>query len=480
MPDTISTPLQTGETVKTGYTFVANGMQPYNVGETNAETIYELTENMYITGPISQLVNLILPKEATISVYDEEDNTVEDVSRKLNRMFAQPACNINTMIRAVISDLFLWGISIYNPVWQFDGNELVCTECTRLHPFTFSQTPQGKGQNQKYVYGRILHGIYYDTTDNRVHYWQKQGNNTVELPADCLYVVKDPSAQNPDGNSLILPTAPVVEFLAFAWNALGQQMFRTAAPVMFIKISNPLPDRTENGQFIEGDISYAQRILESWGKDTGFNVRDNMEIHTIDVKEGSLAKSAIELAAKAIGSYISPVGMLGENSSLIAGNSDASIRLINNNIQGWVNLIAQNIRDLPNYYLKHNGYPEGWHAEINIPSTTIEDNANKLARAQLLASTKTGTVNEIRELMGCEGISDDEMRELQSEWTIINPPSASPFSFTDKNTPAPSVYRTRNHLAHEATTSIDEEADELETKLVKAMNQYVKEQTQEP
>jgi len=170
---------------------------------------------------------------------------------------------------------------------------------------------------------------------------------------------------------------------------------------------------------MEGDITYAEKILKEWGKDTGFNVRDNMEIHTIDVKEGSLARSAIELAAKTIESYISPVGMLGENSSLIAGNSDASIRLINNHIQGWANMIKTAIRELPNYYLQHNGYPENWHAEINIPSVTIEDNTIRLNQAKLLAETKTGTVNEIRELLGREGISAEEIMQMRSEWEMV-------------------------------------------------------------
>ena len=413
-----------GETGKTGYTFVANGMQPYSVGETTAESVLEVAENMYIAGPVSQMVNLIISKPASISVYDDKDDVVEDVSRRLNRMFARQNCNLNTIIRAVVNDLFMWGISIWNPVWQFNGNELVCSECTRLHPFTFSEYPQG-GNPQKRIYGRLLKGIYYDMADNRVHYCQKQISTVAELPAEDLFIISDPTAQNPDGDSVIMPAIPVVNFLNFAWNALGQQMYRTAAPVMFIRITDPMPDRTVNGQFIEGDVSYAQGILEKWGKDTGFHVRDNMEVHTIDVKEGSLAKTTIELAEKTIESYISPVGMLGENSSLISGNSDASIRLINNHIQGWANMVKTAIRELPNYYLRHNGYPESWHAEINIPSVTIEDNDIKLSQAKLLASTQTGTINEVRELLGREGISAEEIAKMQDEWKQVTSAAAT-------------------------------------------------------
>lgn len=412
-------PINGGETSQVGYTFVANGLQPYTVGDTNAKSVFEVIENMYISGPISQMINLIISRNASISVYDENDDVVEDLSRKLNRMFMQPGVNLNTMIRATINDLFIWGISIWNPVWKWDATELKCMSLRHLHPFTFSEYPRGSQDTQHRTYGRLLKGIYYSTIDGKIHYHQRQGNDVVELNPDNIFVVCDPSSQNPDGDSVILPAIPIVDFCNFAWNALGQQMFRTAAPVMFIRITNPKPDSTVNGQFIEGDITYAEKILKDWGKDTGFQVRDNMEIHTIDVKEGSLARSAIEIAAKTIESYISPVGMLGENSSLISGNSDASIRLINNHIQGWANMIKTAIRALPNYYLQHNGYPETWHAEINIPTVTIEDNTIRLNQAKLLAETKTGTVNEIRELLGREGISAEEIAKMRTEWDLV-------------------------------------------------------------
>jgi len=418
MSPTKSSP-SSGTTNRIGYTFVANGLQPYSTKETNAKTIYELSENLYITGPVGQMINLIISRDASITVYDDKDDPVEDLSRKLNRMFSNRSCNLNGMIRTVINDLFIWGISIWNPVWSIEENELICTECRNLRPMTFYQKPEGGTSSDTRTYGRLLKGIYYSMVDNRIHYHQRQVNSVVELPIENLFVVTDPSSQNPDGTSVILPVAPIAEFLNFAWNALHQQMNRTAAPVMFIAISDPQPDRYIDGEFIEADTTYAKKILENWGKDTGFSLRDNMEVHTIDVKEGSLAKMAIQLAAQAIEGYISPVGMLGQDGSLISGNSDASIRLINNHIQGWVNMLKTSLRELPNYYLRHNGYPEEWHAEINIPMVTIEDNENRLAQAKLLAETRTGTVNEVRELLGREGISAEEITQMKKDWDLL-------------------------------------------------------------
>ncbi|HJJ36578.1 MAG TPA: hypothetical protein O0X27_05340 [Methanocorpusculum sp.] len=405
-------------TTETGYTFVSTFMQPFNVGCVDAESVYELQENMFIEGPIRQMVNLILSGPVSISVYDENDDVVEDVGRRLNRMFSTKECNLNAFTRAAVNDLYHWGIAIANPVWRIEDRELVCTALNRLHPYTFSRYPATIRTNTC-TCGRLLKGIYFDTIDRAVHYCQTQGTAVAEIPAKNLFVIRDPACQNPDGDSPIISIVPVARFLGFAWNAFGQQLYRTGAPIMFIRIANPRPETLVNGTVKEGDVSYAQKILQSWGKQTGFTVRDNMEIHTIDVKEGSIARTAIELVAESIQQFISPVGMLGQNGALISGNSDASLRLINNHIYGWITLLKNTLRELPNYYLRHNGYPDTWHADINLPMMSIEDSERKLAIAKLLAETKAGTVNEIRELCGLEGISTDEMDDMTAEWTRL-------------------------------------------------------------
>jgi len=63
------------------------------------------------------------------------------------------------------------------------------------------------------------------------------------------------------------------------------------------------------------------------------------------------------------------------------------LKLINSDVHGWVSLLTSHLRELPNYYLKANGYPEKWHAEITIATAAIEDRVQKLQEAQLLSST---------------------------------------------------------------------------------------------
>ena len=457
-----------GATAQTGYTFVSNFRQPYETSkDVSAGDVFEAMENLYVLGPIKQMANLILSGNITVSVYDDKDDVVEDVSRKLNRMFHAPGCNLTTMSRAALLDAIVWGTSVWNQVWEKDGNELVCKELNHLHSFTFSQQPTGNGDQQSKVYGRLLKGIYYDQTDRTMHYFQMQKTGTSELSKENLFVITDPSSRNPDGDSLVVPVIPIAQLINYAYNALGQQMFRSAAPLMFIRISNPRPDTMVNGELIEGDVSYAEQLLKHWGKDTGFQVRDNMEVHTIDVKEGSLAKVAIQLMSDAIQGYISPVGMLGKDGALISGNSDASLKIVNNYIQGWVSMLSSILRELPNYYLKHNGYPEEWHAEVTIPTITLEDSARKLSEAQLLASTQAGSVNEVRERLGLEGISTEEMDVIKDEWARVSKTAAAGmFGFTSHPEKIDNFSKRENEIIDETEQAVD--------KLNKNVNRAIK------
>ena len=110
--------------------------------------------------------------------------------------------------------------------------------------------------------------------------------------------------------------------------------------------------------------------------------------------------------------------MLGRDGSLIGGNTDSSLKLVNNNIRGWVSLLQENLRRLPNYYLRANHYPETWHAEVHIETSMVEDIASNREKAKMIFETKCGTVNEVRELLGLEGVSKEEMKEMMEEWKL--------------------------------------------------------------
>ena len=479
MPPTTQQPQSDGSTASVGYTFVSNGLTPYSYAGTTAKTLYEISDNLYVSGPIQQITNLALAGQVTITVYDGNGDEIGEATKRLNTMFDQPKCSLSHTARAALPDMLLWGPSIYNQVWTRENGELVCKELIRLHPYTFANPPSSGSVGSNLIYGRILQGIIYNTLDRTTHYYQTQtnGGSPVELPAESLFVMKDPADNYPDGESVIYSVAPIVAFLNYAWNTLGQQMFRTGAPLMFIKIENPQPAKVINGVAIESDVEYAQKILANWGKDTGYTLRSNFTLEKVEVKEGSLAITSVKLGSETITNYLNPAGMIGKEGTLISGNSNAQLKLLNNYIVGMITMLEHQLSELPNYYLKHNAFPSDYYATVTIQHTSIEDESINLQKAQLGATNRSLTVNEARKLLGFEPVNDEDIDKMNGEWErlAVAQAAASPFAFADRNSPTNQAYRVRNKIANEAISTIEDGTDEFERKTRGILRKYAAE-----
>lgn len=472
MPQTASIKSD-GTTVQTGYTFVSNGLSPYNYTGTTAKTLYEISDNLYVSGPIQQTTNLVLSGEVSTTVYDSNGDEVEEATKRVNTMFEQQKCSLTQVARAALPDMLLWGPSIYNQVWAREKGELVCKELVRLHPYTFAIAPSS-GIGSNLINGRVLKGIVYNTLDRTTHYYQSQmSGSPVELPLEALFVMKDPADNYPDGESVIYSIAPIVSFLDYAWNTLGQQMFRTGAPLMFIKIENPQPEKVINGNVIKGDVEYAQDILANWGKDTGYTLRSNFSLEKVEVKEGSLAISSIKMGTETITNYLNPTGMIGKEGTLISGSSNAQLRLLNNYILGLIRMLEHQLTALPMYYLKHNAFPKDYYAKVSIRHTVIEDEAVNIQKAQLGASNRSLTVNESRKLLGFEPVNDEDIDKMNADWEklAVAQVAASPFSFAEAS-PTVQAYRVRNRIASEAMTNIEEATEDFERETRGILRKY--------
>ena len=466
-----------GVTQASGFTFVSSVVEPYHVGDIDAKTIYELTNNLYVAGPVTQTANLVIAGGASIEVYDDNGDPVESVSRELNAMFSKPGCSLAEVARSSMFDVLNWGISLYNWVWERKNSKLVCSALTRIHPFNMAEPPAFGNTNV--TYGRLLRGIVYDRKERRTRYFHRSDTGApFEIPESDLLVVRDNSADYPDGKSTVYPIAPIVEFINYAWNTLGQQMYRTGAPIIFIKITDAKPERYQDGVRIPSDVEYAQEVAANWGKDTTFPLRDNFEIIQVSVNEGSLAVKSIDFAQQTIRDYLNPNGMIGKDGSLISGNSDASLRLLNNSIKGWIQLLETALSAIPNYYLQYNGYPSSYTAKVTIEHSVVEDWSRKLQTAQIGFNTKTMTVNEVRELLGREGLSDEELSKISEEWANVTPPANQPFNPFEAL--AHSDHPSRgNRAKHEAMydnsrSEIDRATDELMRSLRAALREEMK------
>lgn len=108
---------------------------------------------------------------------------------------------------------------------------------THLDATSF-ETPSPHGMmNYRYVEGRLLKGICYDTQEHQTEYWQTQPNGQViQIPIGRVLVVKDRRSRYVDGKSYLEGIVPTALQREHVRKNIMLQIRRAAAPAIGLRI----------------------------------------------------------------------------------------------------------------------------------------------------------------------------------------------------------------------------------------------------
>ena len=410
-----------------GIVWVSSNGVYYENPKIDYETIKDYIRNIYGADLTQKLKNLIFPEKCLIEVIDKNGEPDSALSERLTTMCEQPAVKLWLKLQTVFMDIAWWGPALLNPVWGWKGNEYWLFKLRRLPPESFYQAPPGV----QFVYSHILQGIILDPKTQEPRFYQTDIAIDAGNPKEItnVFMITDQTTGELAGRPHFLPIIPLIGMLNFCWTAQMQKINRVGAPPMMIKVIGGDQD----------DIDFAQKILNNWGKDFNYQLRENMELVDISIVDSDTALATIEALSKIISSFGSPSNMIAKDGTLIGGSSAAELELLNNYIRGWHILLCENSEKLLQPYLDANGYND-FRVKITIP-TPGADKADLWIR-QAAEGREAGvlTFNEIRDLLECDEI-DDEMREEilkeyvdkrrqeRATWisTIMNANSLDPF-----------------------------------------------------
>jgi ribosome-associated toxin RatA of RatAB toxin-antitoxin module len=233
-------------------------------------------------------------------------------------------------------------------------------------------------------------------------------------------------------------------------------MKRGAAPILFIKITNPQP-ACEANDFVS-DEDYANMILENWDKDTAFSLRSNMEI--IEYKyENTINLEIIEALYQHIIYTLNPASFFDDDSTRLGGSDKGKLELMAAFIGGIQAEIEQQLNDLINPFFQYNSFAPGYRAEVTIPRMNISSRELDLKEAELGAVHGFLTPNECRERAGAEGLDEDSFKQLVGEWSLLKSVTGSTQVSTAAKTAFPDV------VLRKDVPDADDLADSLETDL---------------
>jgi hypothetical protein len=219
---------------------------------------------------------------------------------------------------------------------------------------------------------------------------------------------------------------PIFEMLKYAWNTQMQQVNRTGAKILFIKVIDPQPASAKNGNV--SDVKYANKLLQKWGKDTAFQLRGNMELIDPGIKDDSNNLEIIDALNRMIIDYVTPTSLIAREGGGISGTERQREELLLKYITGVHTWLEDQFEMLLNRYLEYNEYKD-YTLQIHIPSPSIDRSEIELKQAVEGFKAKALTINEIRNRLGVDKLSEEEIEELLDYYTKVSPPKAGGFQF---------------------------------------------------
>lgn len=355
--------------------------------------------------------NLIFTDKSTYEVIDPKGEVDKELGQRITNMCEK--IQLWSKIELGYADgIFWYGIGVFNQFWDYEGSECILRELNYLPAYTF----RNAGGNQDLTYSEILPGITLDDK-KQIEFWQtNEIGVTNQLKTENIFWMKDPSSANLTGKSIMRPIIPILEMIKYSWATIMQYMNRVGAPIIFIKITDPQPASTRTGGV--SDVDYAIELLEKWGKNTGFILRENMEIIELNLKENSNNIETLEALNIMVIDYMTPSSFISHSTGQSLNDSSKSLEnFFYKFIKGIHTWLIEPVERLLQQYLDKNGF-EGYILNVHIPSPSVDQSEIKLKQAEVAINSPEPILskNEIRERLGAGTLDKTGLKDLVNEF----------------------------------------------------------------
>jgi hypothetical protein len=198
-----------------------------------------------------------------------------------------------------------------------------------------------------------------------------------------------------------------------------QKVNRVGAPILMIKVTAPQAAMQSNGNV--SDVDYAADIMQGWGKDTAFQLRENMEIVPLNLEDSDVAESVIGMLENKYIDYMTPMSFVaGKEGGLIGSPDKQRSEMLLRSIRSTHSWLENQFAMMLQRYLVGNGY-EGHTVYLHIPTPAPDRSDVLLKQAEIGAKTFALTPNELRNRFEADPMSDEELVELEEYWTRMTP-----------------------------------------------------------
>ena len=422
----------------------------YEVADVDTDTIEQITENVFVADIIPTLSNLIFTNKENLKILvtDPEGNEDEDLQETFKHIFK--TLQIWSKSVAGFGEVFKYGCAVYSPGWADKDGLYTLVELRHLPSYTF-RTASYSGSSK--TYSDLLPGI--TISDDKEIQFNQINEDSVVVQIDNAFLIKNPSSINLTGMSTLKPLVPIVKMLEFVWDKEMIQVNRVGSKILFIKINAPARD---------GDKEYAEDIIKNWDSNTGYVLRDNMEVLDPHIKDDSTNLEVSKALVDIVIGYVTPTSLISSNEGVLIGSSDTSrFNLLNQWVSGIHAYFEEQWEQLFRDWLEYNQF-EDYTVDIIFPKPVVDTSEIDIERAKVGMETGVLKFNEVRKFLGQSPVSEDEIKEITEMWDALKP-APSMFSADFEN--ADTIPLSKDE--RKVSGKLMDEADQLFDNIIEAL-----------
>lgn len=398
------------DTLSEGVVWVSSTGGFWKETDVTVEKLKKYSSNIYGDGVAIKQRNLIFPGKLEIKVLNDQNEKDPDLTTRVQQISKDT--KLNARIQQAWYDTFWYGLGIFNPVFQWVENEYLLTEIRHLPAWSFYQIPS----KQYSACNPLLQGVIL-TKDGEIEYWQIQSDSSgTPVQVRNIFTVQDPVISDLGGKPTVQSCVPVLGMLDYLWNAQMQRGRRVGSPLLFIRITDPKTSAQRAGKL--SDVEYAKLFLRKWGKDTGFTLRDNMELVDPHITDKADNLETINALNQMITEHFSPSSWIATSESRLGGSDTAGFDLMTAYVSGIHTWLEEGFEALFQPWLDESGYI-GYHVDITLPLLQQDKTSQNIQKVE--KGKDDLTLNERRVLLGHAPADDATRAELEAEKATRTP-----------------------------------------------------------
>ena len=290
----------------------------------------------------------------------------------------------------------------------------------------------------RWVAGRSLKGVVYDSQVRKMLYWQSFHNFIIpiQIPTCRVMHIKDQAARYVDGLSYLAGVMPSVQQQEFSRKVMMLAHKRWGAGQVGIKVGTlqnaagmPIMGADPEGKGRsrwQVANQWADDIVKNWDNANAFKLLEEHELIYPPVKIGGDLSKPNEYFKKEILQQLIPRDLIEQNNGAMSASSDPLIDFFMLVVNSWRPIIAKPWENLFTKLLEINGF-EGWSMEYVFQTPDFRDSNKKHANSLQAFQSHAITRARFLEETDRSPETPEEAQKIEEEIKLYAKPAASPF-----------------------------------------------------